>query len=48
MKKLEQAEGSVDALQAELVHLRMDNTYLKKLDALVQNKEKSPNNTKHK
>ena len=42
------AEGSVEALQAELERLRMENAYLKKLNALVQNKEKSPNKTKHK
>ena len=42
------AEGSVEALQAELERLRMENAYLKKLNALVQNKEKSPNRTKRK
>jgi transposase len=42
------AEGSVEALQAEVERLRMENAYLKKLNALVQNKEKSPNKTKHK
>jgi len=41
-------EGLVDALQAELERLRMENTYLKKLNALVQNKEKSPDTTKRK
>lgn len=41
-------EGSVEALQAELERLRMENAYLKKLNALVQNKEKSPNKTKRK
>ncbi len=35
------AEGSVEALQAELARLRMENAYFKKLNALVQNKEKS-------
>jgi transposase-like protein len=39
-------EGSVEALQAEVERLRMENAYLKKLNALVQNKEKSPNKTK--
>ena len=34
-------EGSVEALQAEVERLRMEN-------ALVQNKEKSPNKTKYK
>lgn len=42
------AEGSVEALQVEIERLRMENAYLKKLNALVQNKEKSPNKTKHK
>jgi len=42
------AEGSVEALQAELERLRMENAYLKKLNALVQNKEKSRNKTRHK
>jgi transposase len=41
-------EGSVEALQAEIERLRMENAYLKKLNALVQIKEKSPNKTKHK
>ena len=39
-KKITPAEGSVEALQAELERLRMENAYLKKLNALVQNKEK--------
>lgn len=39
-------EGSVEALHAEVERLRMENAYLKKLNALVQNKEKSPNKTK--
>ncbi|SFC43207.1 Transposase and inactivated derivatives [Bacillus sp. 491mf] len=47
-KKLLPAEGSIEALQVELERLRMENAYLKKLNALVQNKEKSPNKTKHK
>ena len=47
-KKHVPAEGSVEALQAEVERLRMENAYLKKLNALVQNKEKSPNKTKHK
>lgn len=41
-------EGSTEALQAEIERLRMENEYLKKLNALVQNKEKSPNKTKRK
>jgi transposase len=47
-KKQIPTEGSVEALQAELERLRMENAYLKKLNALVQNKEKSPSKTKHK
>ena len=41
-------EGSLEALQAEIERLTMENEYLKKLNALVQNKEKSPNKTKQK
>jgi len=40
------AEGLIEALQLENERLRMENAYLKKLNALVQNKEKSPNKTK--
>lgn len=39
-------EGSPEALQAEINCLRMENEYLKKLNALVQAKEKSPKKTK--
>lgn len=39
-------EGSPEALQAEITRLRMENEYLKKLNALVQAKEKSPRKTK--
>ena len=39
-------EGSPEALQAEIDRLRMENEYLKKLNALVQLKEKSPKKTK--
>lgn len=39
-------EGSPEALQAEINRLRMENQYLKKLNALVQNKGKSPKKTK--
>ncbi|AFL98511.1 transposase [Desulfitobacterium dehalogenans ATCC 51507] len=42
------AEGSIKALQLENERLRMENAYLKKLNALVQNKKKSPNKTKFK
>ncbi|OIK03779.1 transposase [Bacillus sp. MUM 13] len=41
-------EGSREALEARIKHLEMENEYLKKLNALVQNKEKSPNKTKRK
>lgn len=40
-------QTSVEPLQAELEHLRIENAYLKRLNALVQNKEKSPNKKKH-
>lgn len=33
-------EGSVEVLQEEIERLHMENAYLKKLNALVQNKEK--------
>jgi transposase len=46
--KSTRVEGSVEALQAELERLRMENAYLKKLNALVQSKEKSQNKTKRK
>ena len=39
-------EGSPEALQAEINRLRMENEYLKKLNALDQAKEKSPKKTK--
>ncbi len=39
-------EGSPEALLAEIDRLRMENEYLKKLNALVQAKEKSPKKTK--
>ncbi|GEC82776.1 transposase [Lysinibacillus sphaericus] len=39
---------STEALEARIKQLEMENEYLKKLNALVQNKEKSPNRTKHK
>ena len=47
-RKFIPAEGSTEALEAEIERLRMENAYLKKLNALVQNKEKSPNKTKRK
>lgn len=39
-KKSTPVEGSIEAFQAEVEHLRMENAYLKKLNALVQSKEK--------
>ena len=39
-------EGSIGALQARIKQLEMENEYLKKLNALVQAKEKSPRKTK--
>ncbi len=49
-KQLKQAlaEGSVEALEARVQQLEMENEYLKKLNALVQNKEKSRNKTTRK
>ena len=44
--KIAPVEGSPEALQAEINRLRMENEYLKKLNALVQTKEKSPKKTK--
>jgi transposase len=41
-------EGSTEALQAELDRLRMENVYLKKLNALVQSKEKLRSKSKRK
>ncbi len=46
--KITPDEGSVEALQEELERLRMENAYLKKLNALVQSKEKLPSKTKRK
>jgi transposase len=39
-------EGSLETLQAEVERLRMENAYLKKLNALVQNKQKLQSKTK--
>jgi len=41
-------EGSREVLEARIKQLEMENEYLKKLNALVQSKEKSPNKTKRK
>ena len=42
------AEGSVEALQAKIEHLEMENAYLKKLNALVQMQEKLQTKSKRK
>lgn len=47
-KKAQPVEGSVEALQAEVERLCMENAYLKKLNALVQSKEKLQSKTKRK
>lgn len=47
-KKVTPVEGSVEALREEIERLRMENAYLKKLNALVQSKEKLQNETKRK
>jgi transposase len=48
VKKATPVEGSTEALQAEIERLRMENAYLKKLNALVQSKEESRHKTKRK
>jgi len=45
-QKNKPVESSQEALLEEIERLRMENAYLKKLNALVQNKGKSPNKTK--
>jgi transposase len=47
-KKPSPPEGSAEALQAEVERLRMENAYLKKLNALVQSKGKLRSKTKRK
>jgi transposase len=46
--KTQPAEGSEEALRAEIERLRMENAYLKKLKALIQEKERLRNKTKRK
>ncbi len=41
-------EDSIKTLEARIKQLEMENEYLKKLNALVQNKGKSPSKTKRK
>jgi transposase len=47
-KKAQLVVGSEEALRAEIEHLRMENAYLKKLKALIQEKEKLQSKTKRK
>ena len=47
-KKNQAIEGSEETLRAEIEQLRMENAYLKKLQALIQEKVKSQNKTKRK
>ena len=42
------SEGSVEALQAKIERLEMENAYLKKLNALVQMQEKLQTKSKRK
>lgn len=48
VKKMKFGEYSKEALLAENERLRMENDYLKKLNALVQEMERLQNKTKHK
>jgi hypothetical protein len=47
-KKNKLIEGSKEAIEAESEQLKMENAYLKKLHALIQEKEKSQNRIKRK
>ena len=47
-KKSVKAEGSVEALEARIKQLEMENAYLKKLNALVQMQEKLQPKSKRK
>lgn len=48
IKKSVPVEGSLEAVKAENERLRMEVAYLKKLNALIQEKEKLQNKTKRK
>lgn len=48
INKPQPVEGSEEALRAEIERLRMENANLKKLRALIQEKEKLQNKTKRK
>lgn len=48
IKKEEAGKDDIQAMKEELEYLRMENAYLKKLRALVQEKETSLNKTKRK
>ena len=48
LQQLPPVEGSLEALQAENERLRMENTYLKKLNALVRDQEKLQTKSKRK
>lgn len=47
-KKLTSSKKTPESLQEEVERLRMENAYLKKLNALAREKESSPRNSKHK
>ncbi len=47
-EKRELGKTPEEKLQAEIEHLRMENAYLKKLNALIQEKEKSAKKTNRK
>jgi len=46
--KKKPVEGSEEALRAEIEQLKMENEYLKKLQALIQEKKNLPIKTKRK
>jgi transposase len=47
-KKIKQTDQTNESLIQEVERLRMENAYLKKLNALVQEQEKLPRNSKRK